>query len=204
MREYRYVSRNEYRGFKSKVLAIIHELQSYLRANGKCTSSIRPVGSAKFNLVTWSREGGYDLDYQLVLQRYKEDDPRIIRKDFIEAVSEIAKEMDFTFENKVHVLKIITQDEEYEETLSCDIAIIIEECDCDQIIVYDKKNDRYIWNELPTFDEIEEKQELIKRRRLWGKLRDEYLKLKNNNNVNGKHSYQLRVKATNNIWKQYF
>lgn len=204
MEQYYYVGKNEYKGFKAKILEIIHKLQKHLKASAGYAFTIRSAGSAKLNLVTCSSDGGYDLDYQLVLQHCEEDDPETIREDFIEAACEIAKKLHFTVENKVHVLKITMRDNESAGILSCDMAIVRENAEYEEIIVHDKKSNRYFWNKLPTFKKIVEKQELIKRQGFWDKFREEYLELKNNNNVKSKHSYQLRIEATNNIWKQYF
>jgi len=202
--EYIYVSKNEYKSFRDVILNIIQKLQDYLRKNGKYTFTFHSIGSARVNLVTWSKENGYDLDYQLVLKYCEENDPKKIREDFIQAARELSRKMNFKVENKVHVFKITTQDEENELVLSCDIAIINKNANCDQIIVHDKKLNRYIWNTLPTFEKIEKKQEAIKREGFWNEFRDEYLKLKNNNRVKHKHSYQLRIETTNNIWERYF
>ena len=202
MKNYTFVSKAEYRELQQEVLSIIKEVNKELK--GVYSFTYNPVGSVEDNLVTWieGSKKGFDVDYNLVLQSGPTNIPSEIVKDFGCAIEKAAKPMEYNIEFKTHVIKIKRLDRKQKYELSCDLALIKDSDLGREIITYDRNNDRYIWNQIALYKSTKFKLSKIKEAKLFNELRNEYLKLKNNNKAD-KCSYMLRLEATNNIFNSY-
>lgn len=202
MKNYTFVSKAEYRELQQEILSIIKEVNKELK--GVYSFTYNPVGSVEDNLVTWieGSKKGFDVDYNLVLQSGPTNIPSEIVKDFSCAIEKAAKPMEYNIEFKTHVIKIKRLDRKQKYELSCDLALIKDSDLGREIITYDGNNDRYIWNQIALYKSTKFKLSKIKEAKLFNELRNEYLKLKNNNKAD-KCSYMLRLEATNNIFNSY-
>lgn len=202
MKNYTFVSKAEYRELQQEILSIIKEVNKELK--GVYSFTYNPVGSVEDNLVTWieGSKKGFDVDYNLVLQSGPTNIPSEIVKDFSCAIEKAAKPMEYNIKFKTHVIKIKRLDRKQKYELSCDLALIKDSDLGREIITYDRNNDRYIWNQIALYKSTKFKLSKIKEAKLFNELRNEYLKLKNNNKAD-KCSYMLRLEATNNIFNSY-
>ena len=100
-------------------------------------------------------------------------------------------------------IKVVDQ-ENKSITYGCDFAIVKEYLNEDnknnqKILVRNKETNSYFWNLKLEAKNYKVKEKLIKDKRLWNNLREEYLKLKNNNKDSGKKSFTLYYEALNNV-----
>lgn len=210
-RAYEYIGKNTLKPVKEKVDKIIRELQGKLRKEG-ITFEPKIIGSGSRNLVTRVKRGntGFDFDYNFSLQKaggLSEKDLKLLVISKLEEVIKNTKYISVSNGKTSMKIKVINS-KKSKIVHSCDFAIVNDyESDnrdlCQEILVRDKTSDRYFWNEKPKRKNYIMKIENIKSNGLWGELREEYLKLKDNNHDSKKKSFNLFYEGLNNVYNRY-
>ena len=101
MGNYEYVSKDEVRPYEELFEEVFREIQKELRKKNGLTFSFALVGSAKRNLVVRHHNKGFDCDYQLYLQKNKQElSEEEIKKLLMEKFN---KKMPSEFERKFTV-----------------------------------------------------------------------------------------------------
>lgn len=163
-------------------LDIIHAVQRSLREF--LTFDIRLVGSGEKQLVTIDDKGHFDLDYDLILQRDKQDlinNPKKIKELFIDAFSnELNKEVD-GFEHSYDSTSVVTNiimDDKF--VFKFDVAIMVKgDNDSYYKLVNDHKTGNYIWNQVKDSKNYMERYLAIKHNGNFDEFKKRYLWLKN-------------------------
>lgn len=207
---FEYVTKSELKPVKQQVEEIIHELQDELRPEG-VTFQYKIIGSGSKNLVTRVVNGnsGFDFDYNFVVQKDAELDEKSLKLLFIEKLELVIANTYYNHVSngkKVMTIKVVDQ-ENSSIIHSCDFAITTEYLDenedLNQDILIHQSDDNYFWNQKPSRINYTIKLSNIKENGLWSELREEYLKLKDNNQDENKKSFTLFHEAINNVYNHY-
>ena len=201
MGNYEYVSKDEVRPYEELFEEVFREIQKELRKKNGLTFSFALVGSAKRNLVVRHHNKGFDCDYQLYLQRNKQElSAEEIKKLLIKKFDEkMPNEFDYCEDStsSITIKKKITKQSKIE--FSYDIIIMDLYEDASYIL---RKNGsgQYVWNQLPDFTSFEDDYRQIEGADMWEDLRQCYYdkKIAKNNGspkYKDKKSFQLLHQA---------
>ena len=180
---YKYAPQKDATELNKWCLDIIHNVQYDLK--DYFTFDIRLVGSGEKRLVTMNSNGLFDLDYNLIIQRDKQDlinDPKAIKNLFIKAFKQ---ELDEVLEGFNHVCdstSVVKNKIVYNKKLQFkfDVAIMVKaDNDTYYRLTYDKTSKNYIWNQVRDSKNYLERFLAIKRSGVFKQFKDRYLELKN-------------------------
>lgn len=210
-RTYEFVPKSELNPVKDQVEGIINMLQDSMRVFG-VTFTFKLVGSGGKNLVTRVVNGntGFDFDYNLGIQK----DGDLSAKDLrLKVKRELEKLLQGTGYSTVSsgkqsmTFKFIDHDNS-RIVHSCDFALVNDYVDevgdsIQEILIWQREDDTYIWNKRPYAKNHSDKLSNLKANGLWQEVKDEYLKIKNNNQDKEKKSFSLFFEAINNVYNRY-
>ena len=183
---YELVSKNEYAPIRIEIEAIIKKVQKILKEqDSDQTFQFKLIGSGGRHLITRIKGGnaGYDFDYNLVMNDNYSWKPTI-RQSVFDAFQQSIKGTRFTtVENSTSVITIKQVDKKNKKVIvGCDFSVVFypndDESGYYKYARFNKNQQNYTWE-----------------------IRDEYLKLKDNN-PQKKHSFVLFHEAINNIYNQ--
>ena len=180
---YKYALQKDVTELNKWCLDIIHNVQRYLKEY--FTFDIRLVGSGEKRLVTIDSNGLFDLDYNLIIQRDKQDlinDPKAIKNLFIQAfkleLNKAVKGFNYVCDSKSVVKNEIVYDNRLQ--FKFDVAIMVKaDNDSYYKLVNDKRSGNYIWNQIKDSKNYVERFLAIKHAGLFEQFKDRYLELKN-------------------------
>ena len=183
---YRYPPQIEVTELNRWCLDIIHSVQHLLK--DYFTFDIRLIGSGEKRLVTQNEDECFDLDYNLIIQRDKQDlisNPKAIKDLFTDAFNKVLDKNvkdRHKVRNSTSVLKneIIKKDK---LVFKFDVAILIKaDDDCYYKIIADKNynSPRYLWSQVKDSKNYLERFSIIKHQLTdFGAFKKRYLELKN-------------------------
>lgn len=180
---YTYAKQRDVTELNKWCLDIIHNVQYDLK--DYFTFDIQLVGSGEKRLVTMDSNGLFDLDYNLIIQRDKQDlinNPKTIKNLFINAFK---KELDEVVEGFNHVCdstSVVKNKIIYGNRLQFkfDVAIMVKaDNDSYYKLINDKTSNNYIWNQAKDSKNYMERFLAIKHAGLFEQFKDRYLELKN-------------------------
>lgn len=183
---YRFPSQKNVTELNKWCLSIIHKVQRLLK--DYFTFDIRLIGSGEKRLVTKNADECFDLDYNLIIQRDKQDligNPKAIKDLFTDAFNDVLDQNvkgRHKVRNATSVLKneIIKKDK---LVFKFDVAILVKaDDDCYYKIIADKNYNppRYLWNKVKDSKNYLERYSFIKQQlKDFGIFKDRYLELKN-------------------------
>ena len=205
-----YVTKDEYQPVKNHIDSLIGQAQRILRQQG-LTFQIHSIGSGRRKLITAKRNSnkGFDFDYNLEIKYCpKDSNPAQIKNMVREAFRTVLKNTRFKDpDDSTSVLTINCVDTEHSKIIhGFDLALIYYDQNGNLHYIRRDPNGSYVWAERGyRFDDRAYVKE-IKEYYVdgWGLIRDEYLKLKNNNNDPNKRSFDLYTEAVMNVhyWMQ--
>ncbi len=196
---------------------IMRELEVLLRQNYKINTQFFLVGSGGNNMVTQNESGEFDFDYNLNVYNGFQYKGNELKEDIRKAANEIMSNYnvkyslndvsDSTSALTTNKIRTINNNGLY----SMDICIVTQDND----MVWHKlkhkktgniKNDEYFWNIIPDSEEYVNKSRIIKKKAgWWDKVREHYLKLKNDylkSNDNDYPSFICYIQAVNDVYNE--
>ena len=191
---------------------LIKDVQKELK--GDITFSHRPIGSYSRNMMAYDPKSNIGFDFDInIYPNYKKRvyNAKDTKEKFINAINKHAKKYGYSpAENSTRVITIKAKDTKNSKILhSVDFAII-RDCENDygdywqEYIRFNKKNNVYNWAKQDSdYEVFEERMDWIESEELMEELWEMYLRLKNNNKVESKHSIQLLTEAVDNIYHMY-
>jgi len=209
-RTYEYVPKAELQPVKEQIEKIIRDLHTGLREE-KVTFEVNLIGSGGKNLVTRVVDGntGFDFDYNFVIQKDNDLDAKDLRLLFVHKLGEIIANTRYSnVSNGKQSFTIRVVDKLKSQIIhGCDFAIVNEYVDDQnsfrQEILVQYANNLYHWEEKQISKNYTTKVSNLKANGLWNEVRDEYLKIKNNNGDENKKSYSMYYEAVNNVYGRY-
>lgn len=208
---YEFVPKKEYAPIRSEIEAIIIEVQKILKKqDSDQTFQFYLIGSGKKHLITRIKDGnnGYDFDYNLVMNSNFVWKPTV-RESFFNAFQQAIKGTRFNrIENSTSVITIKQVDRTNSNVIvGCDFSVVFypndDESGYYKYVRYNKKQQNYTWEIRNVSRYNDDKLNWLQENysNIWNDIKDEYIKLKNNNSQN-KHSFILFHEAINNIYNQ--
>ncbi len=213
--EFEFVPRNEAKPYRQELETIIKRTQNYCRERRKdFTFQFYLVGSQNRHLVTRIKGGniGYDFDYNLALNCNEEDHwyPNVARSLVFSALRESIKGTSFNkIENSTSVITIKCV-QKSKVIVGCDFSVIYYPDDQDddyyKYARFNKKQNNYTWEERKLSHNIDDKLDWLKENAdgYLEEIKEEYLKLKNNNKDPNKHSFVLFYEAVSNVLNWHY
>ncbi|XMB72005.1 hypothetical protein RJI07_07845 [Mycoplasmatota bacterium WC30] len=209
-RTYEFVTKVELKLAKEQIDKIIRDLHKSLRSEG-VTFDVKLIGSGGKNLVTKVVGGntGFDFDYNFVMQKDADLNPKDLRLLFVRKLGEIISNSQYKeVSNGKQSFTIKVVDKKKSQIKhGCDFATV-NECIDDQNnyrqeILVQHSNNLYSWQDKPISKNYTKKVSNLKANGLWNEVREEYLKIKNNNRDENKKSYTMYYEAVNNVYSRY-
>ena len=214
MSKYEYVSKNEYRPVREELEDIIKNTQKILKKKSGITFQFELIGSGSKHLITRVAGGnkGFDFDYNIIInydegQMWKAD---YARKEFTKALDEAIKGTQYDHpQNSQVAITIKVKDTKKSKILhSCDFAVVYYPNEIDEGHMYaklDLQTSKCVWEMRKYTKNYHAKLDWLKDNvdGYWDEIKEEYLKLKNNNKDPNKHSFQLFYETINNVYNHY-
>ena len=202
---YKYVSKKAIRDIREYCEEIIKKIQKS-ELKEFFTFSFYLIGSGKTNLITINGDNGtYDLDYNLILQKDKAElfsKPQKIKELFSKEFDKERNNFNIKkIENSSSVITLKFKDKK----ANVDIAILRKNNNGNYSkIIYDKNENRYIWNEIKCSKNYQDNINLIKQQMCWNEVRDRYLFKKNsylrqNKNIS---SFSILLETINEVMQR--
>lgn len=199
---YKYVSKKAIRDIREYCEEIIKKIQKS-QLKDFLTFSFYLIGSGKTNLITINGDNGtYDLDYNLILQKDKEDlfsKPQKIKELFSKEFDKERNNFNIKkIENSSSVITLKFKDKK----ANVDIAILRKNNNGNYSkIIYDKNKNRYIWNEIKCSKNYQDNINSIKQQMCWNEVRDRYLFKKNSYLKQSKNisSFSILLETINEV-----
>lgn len=180
---YEYVPKSHITVYKMRCQQMLNALQQVLRQEYKVTFQPQMVGSGAENLVTRNGNGGYDLDYNIVIKKVPQelfDVPGRLKEIIRVKMDEIVEPPFSKGKDSTSSITYLVHSESGTGVeFSMDIAILIERDGQVLRLIHDKEGKRYIWNTLCDFKKIEQRAEVIRKTGQTAALRETYLRLRN-------------------------
>lgn len=200
-----YVPKKEVKPHKETFTEIIKEIRPKIKNEG-VTFTCRLVGSAKRNLVVRHHNKGFDCDYQIIIQKNKNEfDEESMKKLFIREFDHSVVKRGFkNCEDSKQAITIKKVDYENSKVLKAyDVVILDQRDDGIYILTYHKKEEEY-YDYLPLPDTFKHSENFkkIKGAEMWNYLRDIYLK-KKEDNTEDKKSFQIFNEAVNETLQKF-
>lgn len=208
MYNFEYVTKAEYSPVKKSLINLINQVQDEVRNH--FTFRFDFIGSASRNMITcdYSMNTGYDFDIDI---RVNDDDknfsPKQIKNIIREAFDKHGFKHDYSFaEDSKRVLTIKFINHNNSKIIhSCDFAIVHDGKDGQQYIHFNKYQNTYEWQYQPKEHyEVFKKTNKLKKQGKWTEVRNEYLRMKNENKDKNKKSRHIYEEVINNLYKKYF
>ncbi len=212
MKNYEYVTKVQANPIKKELITIIGLVQKEVRS--EFTFSYQFIGSSKRNMITYDPKSnvGYDFDVNIIVNDYNNRySPKKIRNILKNAFDKYVKDFCYDYgEDRKRVITIKVKDKINSKILySCDFAVVNDYIDnngnkCQKIIFYNKKQNKYVWQEQPRgFYDINQKIDWCKENNLWKEVRSLYIIKKNTNTDNSKKSRSIFAETVNIICQRY-
>lgn len=210
---YQFATKKDVKVANKWCISVLKDVQILVR--DWFTFDFRLIGSGGKHLVTYNEGQPFDLDYNIIIQKDKHslhDKPAIIKEKFIEAFKAVfsktitgfnADEY-FKINNSTSVITLKYISNGMLE-FSFDVAIMQEnENGYLEKIIFDKKNNVFIWNKVKQSDNLYDKAVQVKQNYDWNKVRNRYLELKNKSlsNQDDTKSFSIFVQVINEFYNK--
>lgn len=199
-----YVSKNEVKPYRTLFDTVFKKVHKECKKQGLTFSSPLLVGSAKRNLVVRHHNKGFDCDYQIFLQKNKNDmSAKQIKTLLMELFN---KYMPADFENCEDSTSAITIKKKSSTKnsaleFSYDIAIMRKRKEYDAPEIIRRNADNYCWNFLSDMKNFGYHYGFISGQEMWSNLRERYYDKVINERQKSepvrRKSFQLLHEATN-------
>ena len=213
MSKYEYVKKEEYRPVRNELEDIIKKVQIILKKKTGITFQFELIGSGSKHLITRVKGGnkGFDFDYNIIInydkgQMWKAD---YARKEFTKALDEAIKGTQYDHpQNSQVAITIKVKDTKKSKILhSCDFAIVYypeDELGGHKYAKLNLETSKCSWENRQYTKNYHIKLDWLKENvnGYWEEIKDEYIKLKDNNKDINKHSFQLFYEAVNNVYNR--
>jgi hypothetical protein len=197
-----YVSRSKWKLFQPLFFKVIEHIQRKGKEdeNYKITFNPHIIGSRRTNLITQFPNSPFDFDLNLWIAKTDIKDEQKIFNLIWSAIPKKIDEYNIEIEAKTRVIKI-SFIKQKNIVFSIDLAIARFYKNKLSILVND--SDNLVWNVYSSsLDNLKGKINDIKNKKKWQLVREEYLELKNQENLNQDPSYILYIQSINNIYNR--
>ena len=214
MSEFIYATKEQTQPVKENLEKMIHQVQNYLRFQGKFTFQYKFIGSSARKMITYNPNSNIGFDFDINIE-INDEDENYSAKEIKTILMDAFNHFSYLYyykpcEDSTRVFTIKSVDSWRSKILySCDFAIVNNYYDehgikHQQYIRYNKKQRSYVWAEQPNGYQLKKRIDYLKHQPgAWNEVRDMYLYLKNTNTDSNKHSRSIFAETINNMWKIY-
>lgn len=215
MPEYEWVTKKEYRSVKNELEMILKKVISIMDTEYDTPGvQYQLIGSGSRHLVTRIKDGnkGFDLDYNIILPTLDDGysyKPKVIADQFINAFRKACRGTSYEFpKHRTSVIQLKHVDQQHSKVLyGGDFAIVyygpgeadgyfyLKHWDDGHYTFEKRRQSRNVDWKLNEILEYNDEQG-------WNWIREEYLKLKNNNPDPEKRSCVLYLESVHNVYNQ--
>ena len=191
---------------------LLQLLCHYLKEDYDIGSNFCLVGSGAKNIVLQNNNQPIDLDYNLEIVRCKDIKDCLylnecVRKTFNKCLRKYGLN-DCEDSTSSLTSKLIRLETGNTTAFSIDVCIIVRDNEDNYNRLIHKKTgrailDKYFWNKAPQSKRLKERVNYIKKNGQWEKVREQYIKIKNQyltQNDNNHPSFVCYIEAVNNVY----
>ena len=201
--EVQFVTRSELAPYKELFIDVFHDIQRICRKEHGLTFNFNLVGSAKRNMVVRHHNKGFDLDYQLFLQKNKQDLSEKEIKTIL--IKLFRKYFPQDFNRCEDSTSAITIKKVFKDKIEIGYDIVILKFTGNICEIIRRKGQEYFWNELP-----DTKNYLVNLKRirgpLWSRLKNVYgqkvVQKHYGQKYQDKKSFQILNEAINEVLRK--
>ncbi len=210
---YQFATKKDVKVANKWCISVLKDVQILVR--DWFTFDFRLIGSGGKHLVTYNEGQPFDLDYNIIIQKDKQhliQQPDQIKDIFFKAFQNVfcknIKDFNRTNYTKINNSKsvITVKNIEYGNlAFSFDVAILRQHPNGDfEKIIFDKKYNRYIWNQVKDSKDLNDKVLHVKQRLGWNAVRERYLELKNDSLSNNDEtkSFSIFIQVINEFYQK--
>lgn len=174
-----YVTKKETKSYKTEFNKLFQKIKQYFVDDFSLTYQL--VGSSKRNLVISHHNKGFDLDYQIIIQKVKNqekwENPKEIKDKFFKFIQNQLQQK-YTIENSTSAITLKKID-----TINSKIKVgfdivILKEINNNYEILKRSINDKYNFQKMIEHKDFRNNFRKIKDKQLWNELRKKYLENK--------------------------
>ncbi|WP_308149666.1 hypothetical protein [Spiroplasma sp. AdecLV25b] len=174
-----YVTKKETKPYKTEFNQLFQKIKQYFVDDFSLTYQL--VGSSKRNLVISHHNKGFDLDYQIIIQKIKNQEkwknPNKIKDKFFKFIQNQLQQK-YTIENSTSAITLKKLD-----TINSKIKVgfdivILKEINNNYEILKRSINDNYNFQKMTEHKDFRNNFRKIKDKQLWNELRKKYLENK--------------------------
>lgn len=202
MMEVQFVTKSELAPYKELFMNVFHEVQKECRKQYGLTFNFNLVGSAKRNMVVRHHNKGFDLDYQLFLQKNKKGLTERQIKNILKILFD--KYFPSDFNNCEDSTSAITIKKVLKDKIEIGYDIVILKSTGNICEIIRRKGQEYFWNELPDTKNYISNLSKIKGP-LWARLKNIYgqkiVQKHYGQKYQDKKSFQILNEAINEVLK---
>ena len=200
MMEVQFVTRSELAPYKKLFVDVFHDVQRICRKEHGLTFNFNLVGSAKRNMVIRHHNKGFDLDYQLFLQKNKQDLSEKEIKTLL--IKLFRKYFPQEFNRREDSTSAITIKKVFKDKIEIGYDIVILKSTGNICEIIRRQGQDYFWNELPDTKKYIDNLNKIKGP-LWVKLKNVYgqkiVQKHNGQKYQDKKAFQILNEAINEV-----
>ena len=205
-----YMTKAEIQKWHIKFLGWIEHIRDKIRERG-LTFDCRLVGSAKRHFVIRHHNKGFDLDFQIILHKNKDNlSEKNVKKLFMDLLNPVVVEEGFdNCKDSTSAITIKMVDKEKSKIITGYDVVILKRIlnygvEKTEILRHYKDKTPQIWKfeQLPDIVNASEQFRKIKGPRMWQDLRERYY-YKKTNDTSGKKSFQLLHEAVNETLEKF-
>lgn len=198
--EVQFVTRSELAPYKKLFVDVFHDVQRICRKEHGLTFNFNLVGSAKRNMVIRHHNKGFDLDYQLFLQKNKQDLSEKEIKTLL--IKLFRKYFPQEFNRREDSTSAITIKKVFKDKIEIGYDIVILKSTGNICEIIRRQGQDYFWNELPDTKKYIDNLNKIKGP-LWVKLKNVYgqkiVQKHNGQKYQDKKAFQILNEAINEV-----
>lgn len=200
MMEVQFVTRSELAPYKKLFVDVFHDVQKICRKEYGLTFNFNLVGSAKRNMVIRHHNKGFDLDYQLFLQKNSKN---LSAKQIKNILIKLFKNyFPWDYKRYEDSTSAITVKKVLKDKIEIGYDIVILKSTGNICEIIRRQGQEYFWNELPDTKNYIDNLNKIKGP-LWVKLKNVYgqkiVQKHNGQKYKDKKSFQILNEAINEV-----
>ena len=206
---YEYVAKSVVKPYKAYCQSLLNSLKDNLKKKEGISVEIKLIGSGASNMVTRNGKEPFDLDYNIVINSVPDSYLKapgklkdVVRKLLDSLINE---KFSYGQDSTSSITYILHSLNNKTVEFRMDFALIRKDNSTTFRLIHDKKQDSYIWNELPNYGLIPKKVDQIRKNGKMNELKALYLQLKNHylSRSDRNHpSFVIYAEAVEDIYQQ--
>lgn len=202
------VNSKQVKPYEKECLEILHKAQKKLRTDQRITFQITIVGSGANKIVTKNGENGtFDLDFNLLLYKIPQkfgNNLLLLKRTIRQTIDEIIPN-DYSHgkDSTSAITYVRSKNNQIEFHFDIGLIRANKKGHLQRLVYEDSAKQILTWNKIFNIKNINQKTKLIRKHNAFAKVKERYVKLKNQNlsRQNDIPSYSLYSQAINDVYQ---